>query len=104
MVVVRVVLVLGGDLWVIADRLEAIDGGTGRHEAAVHWQIDPAWDIRLDAPTLERCREAMRSSIGAMKEALADPARNLAREDAFPRLEDRAACRRCPFRRPCGRL
>ena len=36
--------------------------------------------------------------------ALADPARNVAREDAFPRIEDRASCRRCPFRRPCGRL
>jgi hypothetical protein len=60
--------------------------------------------VAADAATLERCREEMRSSIGAMKAALADPARNVAREDAFPRLEDRASCRRCPFRRPCGRL
>ncbi len=60
--------------------------------------------VAADPATLERCREEMRSSIGAMKAALADPARNLAREDAFPRLDDRGACRRCPFRRPCGRL
>jgi CRISPR/Cas system-associated exonuclease Cas4 (RecB family) len=60
--------------------------------------------VAADAATLDRCREEMRTSIGAMRGALADPARNVAREDAFPRLEDRAACRRCPFRRPCGRL
>jgi hypothetical protein len=46
----------------------------------------------------------MRASIGAMKAALADPARNAAAVEAFPQLEDREACRRCPYRRPCGRL
>ncbi len=60
--------------------------------------------VAADAETLARCREEMRASIGAMRAALQDPARNVAREDAFPRLEERAACRRCPFRRPCGRL
>jgi len=60
--------------------------------------------VAADAATLDRCREEMRTSIGAMRATLADPARNLAIEDAFPRLEDRGACRRCPFRRPCGRL
>jgi hypothetical protein len=39
-----------------------------------------------------------------MKAALTDPARNVAAIDAFPQLEARDACRRCPFRRPCGRL
>jgi hypothetical protein len=60
--------------------------------------------VAADAATLDRCREEMRTSIGAMRALLAEPSRNVAREDAFPRLEDRAACRRCPFRRPCGRL
>ena len=60
--------------------------------------------VAADPATLERCREEMRASISEMKAALADPARNLAREEAFPRLEDRGECRRCPFRRPCGRL
>lgn len=61
-------------------------------------------DVQADQATLERCREEMRASIGAMKAALADPARNAADEAAFPRLDDREACKRCPYRRPCGRL
>jgi CRISPR/Cas system-associated exonuclease Cas4 (RecB family) len=60
--------------------------------------------VAADPATLERCRGEMRASISEMKAALADPARNVAREEAFPRLDDRGACRRCPFRRPCGRL
>ncbi len=60
--------------------------------------------VAADPTTLDRCRAEMRTSIGAMKAALADPGLNVAREEAFPRLEDPAACRRCPFRRPCGRL
>ncbi len=60
--------------------------------------------VAADPATLERCRDEMRASIGGMKAALADPARNVAREDAFPPLEARDQCRRCPFRRPCGRL
>jgi hypothetical protein len=46
----------------------------------------------------------MRRSIGAMRAALEDPARNLARIERFPQIEGRDGCRRCPFRRPCGRL
>jgi hypothetical protein len=61
-------------------------------------------DVAADEPTLERCRQSMRQSIGAMKAALADPARNAAAIEAFPQAEDRQPCRRCPFRRPCGRL
>jgi hypothetical protein len=61
-------------------------------------------DVAADAATLEACRGEMRGSIAAMKALLADPARNVARPDAFPLLEDRDACRRCPFRRPCGRI
>jgi hypothetical protein len=61
-------------------------------------------DVQADEATLEACRQEMRQSIGAMKAALADPARNAAALEAFPQVEDRAACRRCPYRRPCGRL
>jgi hypothetical protein len=61
-------------------------------------------DVAADPATLEACRAEMRASIAAMKAALADPERNVARPDAFPLLEDRGGCRRCPFRRPCGRL
>jgi hypothetical protein len=61
-------------------------------------------DVRADAATLEACREEMRGSIAAMKAVLSDRERNQARIEDFPQIEDRAACGRCPFRRPCGRL
>ncbi len=60
--------------------------------------------VAADPATLEACEAQMRGSIREMKAALADPGRNVAREENFPRLDDREACRRCPFRRPCGRL
>jgi hypothetical protein len=60
--------------------------------------------VAADTATLDACRSEMRASIAQMKAALADPARNVAREDAFPRHDERDPCRRCPFRRPCGRM
>ncbi len=60
--------------------------------------------VAADPAALEACKASMRASIRDMKVALADPGRNLAREEAFPRIDDGNACRRCPFRRPCGRL
>ena len=60
--------------------------------------------VAADGPALERCQAEMRRSIGEMKAALADPARNHALIDRFPQHAERAGCRRCPFRRPCGRL
>lgn len=60
--------------------------------------------VKADPAALEACQGEMRRSIGAMRAALEDPARNVAREPAFPRVEAREGCRRCPFRRPCGRL
>jgi hypothetical protein len=61
-------------------------------------------DVAADRAALDACTATMRESIAAMKATLAEPGQNVAREDAFPRLEARDACRRCPFRRPCGRL
>jgi hypothetical protein len=60
--------------------------------------------VSADAAALEACQGEMRASIAAMRSVLADPARNLAQEAAFPRLAEREGCRRCPFRRPCGRV
>jgi hypothetical protein len=60
--------------------------------------------VAADGPELEACQTEMRSSIAAMKSALVDPARNAARMEAFPQHADRLPCRRCPFRRPCGRI
>jgi len=60
--------------------------------------------VQADAAALQGCREEMRRSIEAMRAALEDPVRNVARIDRFPQLQGRDACRRCPFRRPCGRI
>ena len=61
-------------------------------------------DVAVDPSAVEEVRRQMRASISAMRERLDDPARNAASPERFPRIEDRAACRRCPFRRPCGRM
>jgi hypothetical protein len=60
--------------------------------------------VAADRAALDRCTAEMRASIADMKGALAEPAKNVARIEAFPMLESRDACKRCPFRRPCGRL
>jgi hypothetical protein len=60
--------------------------------------------VAADAAALEACTREMRASIAGMRSALEDPDRNVARVEAFPQVPDRGACRRCPFRRPCGRL
>ena len=60
--------------------------------------------VAADEPALEACRELMRGSIAEMRGALTDRERNVARVEDFPQIEDRDHCRRCPFRRPCGRL
>jgi PD-(D/E)XK nuclease superfamily len=60
--------------------------------------------VSADPAALDGCRDEMRRSIAAMQERLADPPRNLARLEAFPQLPEPASCRRCAFRRPCGRM
>jgi hypothetical protein len=60
--------------------------------------------VEADTAALTACQAEMRASIAAMRSALADPGRNLAEEGSFPRPPEREVCRRCPFRRPCGRI
>lgn len=60
--------------------------------------------VAADAAALDACQAEMRASIAAMRSVLSDPERNAAVEASFPRLPEREACRRCPFRRPCGRI
>jgi hypothetical protein len=60
--------------------------------------------VAADPAALAACQDEMRSSIASMKAALLDPARNVAVEGAFPQSEARESCRRCAFRRPCGRM
>jgi hypothetical protein len=64
----------------------------------------PRVDVPADPDALDACRAEMRRSIAAMRGLLRDPARNVAEVESFPQLEEREVCRRCPFRRPCGRL
>jgi hypothetical protein len=60
--------------------------------------------VAADEAAIAKAEQDMRASIAEMKDALADPGRNVAAIDAFPQVESRDRCRRCPFRRPCGRL
>ncbi len=60
--------------------------------------------VRADPAALDACRDEMRRSISAMRERLHDAPRNVARLEQFPQLPERESCRRCPFRRPCGRI
>ncbi|HZZ86306.1 MAG TPA: PD-(D/E)XK nuclease family protein [Anaeromyxobacteraceae bacterium] len=60
--------------------------------------------VRADPETLRGCEEKMRGSIAGMKALLDDAPANRASLRCFPQLEGAASCRRCPFRRPCGRL
>ena len=60
--------------------------------------------VAADEAALAACMAEMRASIAGMKALLEDPDRNVARPAAFPQVDERSACRRCPFRRPCGRL
>jgi PD-(D/E)XK nuclease superfamily len=60
--------------------------------------------VAADPAALEACQGEMRTSIAAMRERLDDAERNVASEARFPRDDEREQCRRCPFRRPCGRL
>jgi hypothetical protein len=60
--------------------------------------------VGADGAALEACKDGMRRSIASMRERLDDAGGNVASLDRFPRLPDEASCRRCPFRRPCGRI
>jgi hypothetical protein len=82
------------------------DGVVGGLVYLVHEDGRPAerTSVAADEPALEACRELMRGSIAEMRGKLADREKNVARVEDFPQIEDRAHCRRCPFRRPCGRL
>ncbi len=58
----------------------------------------------VDPAALEACKDEMRRSIADMRARLDDAPANLARLERFPQLSAPDACRRCPFRRPCGRI
>lgn len=60
--------------------------------------------VPLTNEHLSTTRSLIEESAAAMRERLADPAANLAREEDFPRLPEGAPeCARCVFRRSCGR-
>jgi CRISPR/Cas system-associated exonuclease Cas4 (RecB family) len=58
-------------------------------------------EVRIDAGRLAGAAETIRASAAAMREALADPAANVARREALPPTTDARECRRCFFREIC---
>jgi len=60
--------------------------------------------VSADPAALEACKDEMRRSIAAMRARLDDAAGNVARLEQFPQPSTLESCRRCPFRRPCGRM
>ena len=61
-------------------------------------------DVDVEPAALASSQERMRESIAAMQALLEDRTRNEAALERFPPIPDREACRRCAFRRPCGRM
>lgn len=57
--------------------------------------------VPVDDGTIDAFAARMSESIAAMRGLLADPDRNVATIDSFPRTTDAGACARCVFRRPC---
>jgi hypothetical protein len=74
--------------------------GNGADGAAAGERVE----VKVDDGALLRCEDEMRTSITGMRAALRDPGSNVADLEAFPQMEERDRCRRCPYRRPCGRL
>jgi hypothetical protein len=65
----RLVLALDDERWVIGDRVT----GSGRHEAALYWHLDPTWSASLNGPdrvqlTHESGRRAELSMTGGRLE------------------------------------
>jgi PD-(D/E)XK nuclease superfamily protein len=116
-----------------AGRLHILDWKTGKEREVDHTQVGiyalyarqkwgappdrvlgglvylskPAGDrvsVPADPAALGACEAEMRASIASMHELLEDRAANVARLERFPPLAEREGCRRCPFRRPCGRM
>lgn len=56
---------------------------------------------KVDAKKLDHARRFVATSAGRMRERLADPEANRAREEDFPMIDRPRICRRCNFRRLC---
>jgi CRISPR/Cas system-associated exonuclease Cas4 (RecB family) len=74
-------------------KVHAIEYNLNRNEVIEH---------RITAEDIDRTVDFIRGSIADMKRLLRDPARNIAVEESFPRLNDLKVCRRCSFFRVCG--
>jgi len=57
--------------------------------------------VTVDGEAIEAFKDRLRTSIAAMKAALADPETNTADQAAFPPVSDARSCRWCNFRRLC---
>jgi PD-(D/E)XK nuclease superfamily protein len=56
---------------------------------------------RMIEAKIDFARNYIRDSIAGMKRALADPEKNVAREEDFPFTENEQTCRWCNFRKKC---
>jgi hypothetical protein len=60
--------------------------------------------VGLEEPALKGFKEKFTSSTSQMRALLADPEKNVPKEEAdFTPTDDLSVCARCVFRRPCGR-
>ncbi|MDQ3265106.1 MAG: PD-(D/E)XK nuclease family protein [Myxococcota bacterium] len=60
--------------------------------------------VRIDEEALRGFKAHFAQSVGRMREVLADPEKNIPRDQtAFPMTQDLSVCGRCVFRRSCGR-
>lgn len=60
--------------------------------------------VKVSLESLAEFERHFQESVRGMRALLSTPEQNVPHpEEAFPQNEDRAVCRRCVFRRPCGR-
>lgn len=111
------------------DRVVIVDWKTGRAPDPDHsmqvatyalyagdtWKVEPtrvvtrlaqlatgsSEDVQLSAQALASAVSRIRTSIRDMRQALADPEANVAREADFPPVDEPRVCARCAFRRVC---
>ncbi len=79
---------------VATERIQTMEVNVASGKETVRKMIEAKMDF---------AKHYIRNSIAAMKKALADPARNVAREEDFPFTENEQTCRWCNFKKVCAK-
>ena len=80
-----------------AERIVGVPAGPAALRVREKW-------VGLEEPALKGFKEKFTSSTSQMRGLLADPEKNVPKEEAdFTPTDDLSVCARCVFRRPCGR-